>query len=195
VVGALDRLGADRTRVEVVPARNHREASGLAPYVNMARGWNRQLDMERARLFYDGSFSAATYRQWLDRWAVGYVVLPLGRPDGYAKVEARLIREDRPDWLEPVWQDEHWQVFRVRDAVPLVSGSASVVSTSSADVVVRMPGAGTTTVRVAHSPWLHVDGGGCLAPEGEFTRLTVSAPGEYRISSEYGPASRPGSRC
>lgn len=195
VVRALDRLGADRTRVEVVPARNHREASGLAPHVNMARGWNRQLDMERARLFYDGSFSATTYRAWLDRWAVGYVVLPLGRPDGYAKAEARLIREERPEWLEPVWQDAHWRVYRVRDAVPLVSGPASVVSTSSADIVVRVPRAGTTTVRVAHSPWLRVDGGGCLAAQGEFTRLTVSAPGDYRLSSEYGPSAQPGSRC
>ncbi|MET9967608.1 hypothetical protein ABZZ80_17190 [Streptomyces sp. NPDC006356] len=195
VVRALDRLGADRTRVEVVPARNHREASGLAPHVNMARGWNRQLDMERARLFYDGSFSAATYRAWLDRWAVGYVVLPLGKPDGYAKIEARLIREDRPEWLEPVWQDAHWRVYRVRDAVPLVSDPASVVSSSSADVVVRMPRAGTTTVRVAHSPWLRVDGGGCLTPQGEFTRLTVSAPGDYRLSSEYGPSPEPDSRC
>ena len=195
VVRALDRLGADRTRVEVVPARNHREASGLAPHVNMARGWNRQLDMERARLFYDGSFSAATYRKWLDRWAVGFVVLPMGKPDGYAKVEARLIRDQRPDWLEPVWQDAHWRVYRVRDAVPLVSAPASVVSTSSADVVVRMARAGTATVRVAHSPWLHVDGGGCLAPDGEFTRLTVSAPGEYRISSEYGPSPEPAAHC
>ncbi|WP_374202064.1 hypothetical protein [Streptomyces sp. AC550_RSS872] len=195
VVRALDRLGADRTRVEVVPARNHREASGLAPYVNMARGWNRQLDMERARLFYDGSFSATTYRAWLDRWAVGYVVLPLGRPDGYAKVEARLIREDRPEWLEPVWQDAHWRVYRVRDAVPLVSAPATVVSTSSADLVVRLPRAGTTTVRIAHSPWLRVDGGGCLAPRGEFTRLSVSAPGDYRISSEYRPSAGSGSHC
>ncbi|WP_407699617.1 hypothetical protein [Streptomyces ferrugineus] len=195
VVRALDRLGADRTRVEVVPARNHREASGLAPHVNMARGWNRQLDMERARLFYDGSFSATTYRRWLDRWAVGYVVLPLGRPDGYAKVEARLIREHRPEWLEPVWQDAHWRVYRVRDARPLVSEPASVVSTSSADVVVRMPRAGAVTVRVAHSPWLHVDGGGCLTPDGEFTRLTATAAGEYRISSEYGPSAKPKRRC
>ncbi|MGI5375053.1 hypothetical protein ACQEV2_12550 [Streptomyces sp. CA-251387] len=195
VVRALDRLGADRTRVEVVPARNHREASGLAPHVNMARGWNRQLDMERARLFYDGSFDAATYRTWLDRWAVGFVVLPMGKPDGYAKDEARLIRDHRPDWLVPVWRDAHWRVYRVRDAVPLVSEPASVVSTSSADVVVRMARAGTATVRVAHSPWLHVDGGGCLTPEGEFTRLTVSAPGEYRISSEYGPSPDPGRHC
>ncbi|MFE6171818.1 glycosyltransferase family 87 protein [Streptomyces sp. NPDC056464] len=195
VVRALDHLGADRTRVEVVPARNHREASGLAPHVNMARGWNRQLDMERARLFYDGSFSATTYRQWLDRWAVGYVVLPLGKPDGYAEVEARLIRDHRPEWLEPVWQDAHWRVYRVRDARPLVSEPASVVSTSSADVVVRMARAGTATVRVAYSPWLRADGGGCLAAKGEFTELSVSAPGEYRISSEYGPSPEPGSHC
>ncbi|MFE5188209.1 hypothetical protein [Streptomyces sp. NPDC056628] len=195
VVRALEDLGAGRTRVEVVPARNHREASGLAPYVNMARGWNRQLDMERARLFYDGSFSAGTYRAWLDHWAVGFVVLPLGKPDGYAEDEARLIREDRPDWLEPVWRDAHWRVFRVRDAVPLVSAPGRVVSTSGADLVVRMPRAGGATVRVAHSPWLRVDGAGCLAPSGEFTRLTVSAPGEYRISSEYGPSPRPADRC
>ncbi len=195
VVRALDRLGADRTRVEVVPARNHREASGLAPHVNMARGWNRQLDMERARLFYDGSFSAATYRAWLDRWAVGFVVLPLGKPDGYAEAEAQLVRENRPEWLEPVWQDAHWKVFKVRDAQPLVSGPATVESTSSADVVVRMSRAGSAIVRIAYSQWLRTDGGGCLKPQGEFTRLTVSAPGAYRISSEYGPSPEPGSRC
>lgn len=195
VVRALDRLGADRTRVEVVPARNHREASGLAPHINMARGWNRQLDMERARLFYDGSFSPATYRAWLDRWAVGFVVLPLGKPDGYAEAEARLVRDQRPEWLEPVWQDTHWRVFRVRDAVPLASEPASVVTTSSTEIVVRMSRPGTATVRVAYSPWLHADGGGCLAPQGEFTRLTVQAPGEYRISSEYGPSPEPESRC
>ena len=101
VVAALERLGADRTRVEVVPARDHREASTLAPYVNMARGWNRQLDVERGRLFYDGSFSAVAYREWLRRSAVGLVVLHDGRPDGPAEREAALVREG-PDFLEPV---------------------------------------------------------------------------------------------
>ena len=131
VVTALDRLGADRTRVEVVPARNHREATALAPHVNLARGWNRQLDIERGRLFYDGTFSAATYRAWLDHWAVGLVVLPGGKPDGFAEEEARLVQHP-PAWLEPVWSDAHWQVFRVRDAAPLVSAPASVVRTTSA---------------------------------------------------------------
>ncbi|WP_345963524.1 hypothetical protein ABDE16_25440 [Streptomyces sp. BRB040] len=196
VVAALEGLGADRTRVEVVPARNHREATLLAPHVNMARGWNRQLDVERGRLFYDGSFSAATYREWLDRWAVGFVVAPLGKPDGPARAEAKLVRdpERRPEWLEPVWRDAHWQVYRVRDAVPLVSAPGTVVSTGPADLVLRVARPGAVTVRVAWSPWLRSDGG-CLAQEGEFTRLTVDEPGEYRISSRYGPSPGSGGRC
>ncbi|MER6123773.1 hypothetical protein ABT173_14150 [Streptomyces sp. NPDC001795] len=190
VIRALDGLGADRTRVEVVPARNHREATELAPHVNMARGWNRQLDVERGRLFYDGTFSAATYRRWLDRWAVGLVVLPLGRPDGPAEAEAHLVRDRRPDWLEPVWQDAYWRVYRVRHAVPLVSAPATVLRTTSAEMDVRVPHPGPVTVRVAYSPWLRAEGG-CLTREGEFTRLTVTAPGTYRISSEYGPSPAP----
>ncbi|KPI14438.1 hypothetical protein OK074_8643 [Actinobacteria bacterium OK074] len=194
VVRALERLGADRTRVEAVPAQNHREAVVLTPYVNLARGWNRQLDMERARLFYDGTFSAATYRAWLDHWAVGFVVLPDGRADSYALAEDDLVRHHRPGWLEPVWHDANWQVFRVRDAVPLVSPPASAVRTTGAEMDVRLPRPGAVTVRIAYSPWLHVSGG-CLseAPDGEFTRLTVSAPGVYRISSEYGPSPAPAS--
>ncbi|MEV6119708.1 hypothetical protein AB0M23_04125 [Streptomyces sp. NPDC052077] len=196
VVRELERLGSDRTRVEVVPARNHREAVTLAPHVNMARGWNRQLDMERARLFYDGSFSAASYRAWLDRWAVGYVVLPLARPDGYAEEEARLVGDAalRPDWLEPVWKDRNWRVYRVRDAVPLVSAPGTLVRSDGAELVVRMERPGAATVRVAWSPWLRTDGG-CLAREGEFARLTVPAAGEYRISSRYGLPNAPGNRC
>ncbi|MPY64392.1 glycosyltransferase family 87 protein [Streptomyces spongiae] len=194
VVQALKRAGADRTRVEVVPARNHREATALAPHVNMARGWNRQLDMERGRLFYDGTFSEDTYRAWLDRWAVGFVVLPLGKPDGYAEDEARLVREHRPDWLEPVWRDAHWRVYRVRGAVPLVSAPGTVVGTTSAEVDLRVPGPGSVTVRVAYSPWLRADGG-CLTRDGEFTRLTVTEPGAYRISSEYGPSPSSPARC
>ncbi|MFJ8652378.1 hypothetical protein ACIRNU_08545 [Streptomyces rochei] len=196
VVRALEGLGADRTRVEVVPARDHREAAALAPHVHLARGWNRQLDVERGRLFYDGTFSPATYRDWLDRWAVGFVVLPSAKPDGPAEAEAALVRDPdlRPGWLEPVWQDEHWRIFRVRDAVPLVSEPGTVVAATGAELVLRVDRPGSVTVRVAWSPWLRTDGG-CLARDGEFTRLTVEAPGEYRLSSRYGPSPGAGSRC
>ncbi|MFE0171908.1 glycosyltransferase family 87 protein [Streptomyces sp. NPDC059002] len=193
VVRELERLGADRGRVEVVPARNHREATALAPYVNMARGWNRQLDIERGRLFYDGTFSAATYRAWLDRWAVGYVVLPSGRPDGPAEDEAALVTSE-PDWLQPLWKDAHWRIYRVRNSVPLVSEPASVVRSTGSDVVVRVPKRGSVTVRLVYSPWLRAEGA-CLKRHGEFTRLSVPAPGTYKISSGYGPSPRRPSTC
>lgn len=183
VVRALDRLGAGRARVEAVPTDDHREAAVLSPYVNLARGWNTQLDMQRGRFFYDGTFSPAKYRAWLDRWAVGFVVLPGAEPDRYGEAEAALVRSG-PAWLEPVWRDTHWRVYRVRDARPLVSAPARVVRTSDAELSVRMPGSGSVTVRIAYSPWLRVEGG-CLSEQGEFTRLTVPEAGVYRIGSAY----------
>lgn len=84
LVNQLQVVGAEKGRVEVVPARSHREASALAPYVNLARGWNRQADMERNPLFYDDTLNSANYHEWLQRWAVHYVVVPKGSPTGTA---------------------------------------------------------------------------------------------------------------
>ncbi|MFI0242739.1 hypothetical protein [Streptomyces sp. NPDC016845] len=203
VVSELERLGAERTRVEVVPARDHREAAILAPYINMARGWNRQADVERGRLFYggregtdvpEGSFTSASYRAWLSYWAVGYVVLPKGAPDGPAKLEHALVRSE-PPYLKLLWHDANWQIYGVRDAVPLVDPPATVTGSDGANLVVSMPQAGSVTVRIAYSPWLWADTG-CLAPSGEFTRLTVEKPGKVRITSAYrGPSGRKTPRC
>ncbi|MEU6355278.1 hypothetical protein ABZ896_39220 [Streptomyces sp. NPDC047072] len=192
VVQALDRLGADRGRVEVVPAHDHRDAAVLSPYVNMARGWNTQLDRERGALFYDGTFSERTYRAWLDRWAVGFVVVPATEPDRYGEAEARLLHEG-PGWLEPVWKDAYWRLYRVRDAVPLASAPATVVRTSPAELDLHIPRTGSVLVRVAYSPWLHADGA-CVSREGEFTRVTVDGPGVYRLGSDYRTAAS-GTRC
>ncbi|WP_415950609.1 hypothetical protein [Streptomyces sp. KLOTTS4A1] len=190
---ALDRLGADRTRVEVVPARDHREASLLAGHVNLAKGWNRQADVQRGPLFYDGypgagvpdgAFSPEAYKAWLDKWSVGLVVLHDGRPDGPAEREAALVR-DEPAFLEPVWHDAHWRVYRVRDAQPLVSAPAEVIRSDQTSLVVRAETAGPVRVKLAYSPWLTTSGG-CLARDGEFVRLEADGPGEYRISSTYG---------
>lgn len=183
VITALDRLRAGHTRVEVVPARNHREAYLLAPHINMARGWNRQLDVERGRLFYDGNFSAQKYRAWLDRWAVGLVVLPAGQPDGSATAENALVRNP-PGWLKPVWRDNGWAIYRVQDAVPLVSAPATELGGNDAELIVRMPSAGTATVRIAYSPWLSAPGA-CIDRAGDWTRLTVHRRGNYRLGSAY----------
>ncbi|MEU0812350.1 hypothetical protein [Streptomyces sp. NPDC005970] len=184
VLTALDRLGADRTRVEVVPAVNHRETTVLGPHINLARGWNRQVDVERGDLFYKNRFSSAKYRAWLNDWAVGYVVLPEGEPDWAAKDEAELVRNE-PDWLKPVWRDSHWRIYEVKGAKPMISGAgAKVVSSDNATVTLQARDSGTVSLRIAYSPWLRVNEG-CLERDGEWTRLKVPAAGQYKISSSY----------
>ncbi|MEU0742372.1 MFS transporter [Streptomyces sp. NPDC006134] len=149
----LQKAGADRGRVEVVPASSHREASALAPYVNLARGWNRQADMGRNPLFYDGTLDARTYRAWLDRWAVHHVVLPADEPDSGGERERELVRGGLP-YLRPVWSDDHWQLFAVTDPAPLAEPHASVVRTAQDEVTLKVTEAGTIRVRIPYSPWL-----------------------------------------
>ncbi|WP_267245643.1 hypothetical protein [Streptomyces sp. PR69] len=184
VTEELRRLGAHRSRIEVVPARDHRESWLLARRFQLARGWNRQLDVERARLFYDGTLDARTYRAWLDRWAVGHVVLHTGRPDGPAAAEAALIAT-RPPWLRQVWHDDHWTVFAVDGATPLADGSGRIVRAAPAEVVLTVDRPGPVTVRVRHSPWLRADNGAAVRADGEWTRLTAPRAGRYRLWAPY----------
>ncbi|MFD5424803.1 MFS transporter [Streptomyces sp. NPDC127084] len=185
-------------RVEVVPQRSHREASALAPYVNLARGWNRQADMKRNALFYDGTLSAPGYRAWLDRWAVRYVVLPKGgRPDVGAEEEAALVSAGLP-YLTEVWSDADWRLYRVTDPAPLAGPSASVIRAGESGTVLTVRTAGQVRLRIPWSPWLALvdaDGrrlagparrDGCLAEADGWTRLTAPKPGVYRIAAPYG---------
>lgn len=186
LVGELHRLDADRGRVEVVSAQTHFEAAGLSPYVNLARGWNRQVDVERNPLFYKGTLTPAAYHGWLRRWAVGYVVLPKAPPDNAAVAEAKLVAEGQP-WLRPVWRDPHWSVYRVSDPLPLAAAPSQVVQAGASVLSVRVPQAGPIMVRVAWSPWLEVlsDTGGCLEQDGQWTLLRADGPGVYRIGARY----------
>lgn len=154
LVRQLERRHAADARVEVVPAASHREASALAPHVNLARGWNRQADAERNPVFYtEGRLTPHTYRAWLHRWAVQYVVLSAGAPDQAGRAEAALVAGGLP-YLKQVWSDGHFQLYEVRNPTPLVDPPAVVTSFNAAEVVMFMPRAGTVRVRVPDSPWL-----------------------------------------
>ncbi|WP_455351194.1 MFS transporter [Streptomyces sp. SYSU K217416] len=154
LVNQLQQVGADRGRVEVVPASSHREASALAPYVNLARGWNRQADMERNPLFYDDTLNADNYREWLDRWAVHFVVLPEGTPDSSgAEQETLLVRAGQP-YLKRVWGDANWQLFRVEDPTPLADPPATVDRAGAGGLTIRVKSQGRVLIRVPYSPWL-----------------------------------------
>ncbi|WP_030576808.1 membrane protein [Streptomyces anulatus] len=154
LVNQLQQVEAERGRVEVVPASSHREASALAPYVNLARGWNRQADMERNPLFYDDTLDPVNYREWLDRWAVHYVVLPKDRPDSSGAVqEAELVEQGQP-YLREIWGDENWKLFRVLDPVPLADPPATVERAGAGDLTITVKSAGRVLIRVPYSRWL-----------------------------------------
>ncbi|MFD9500466.1 MFS transporter [Streptomyces sp. NPDC060035] len=156
LVNQLQKAGAERGRVEVVPASSHREASALAPYVNLARGWIRQADMERNPLFYDDTLNAVNYREWLDRWAVHYVVLPTGKPDSSGALqETELVRKGQP-YLKAVWSDANWKLFRVLDPVPLADPPATVERAGPDELTIRVQSAGRVLIRIPYSRWLAV---------------------------------------
>lgn len=154
LIEELESRDADLARVEVVPSRSHREASALAPYVNLARGWNRQADAEENPIFYDDELLTATsYREWLDRWAVHYVVLPDGALDDAAQKEAELIAVGL-SYLEGVWSNADWTLYQVKAPTPLAGPPAIVTQFDATEVVLSVTAPGTVLVRIPYSPWL-----------------------------------------
>ncbi|MFF3503766.1 MFS transporter [Streptomyces sp. NPDC003247] len=154
LVNELQEVGAEKGRVEVVPARSHREASALAPYVNLARGWNRQADMERNPLFYDDTLNSANYHEWLQRWAVHFVVVPKDEPDGDGgQRERELVQRGLP-YLKQIWGDANWQLFRVTDPAPLAEPNAVVDRAAQGEMTIEVRKAGRVLIRIPYSPWL-----------------------------------------
>lgn len=186
LVAQLKKAGAERGRVEVVPASSHRESSAFPSYVNLARGWNRQADLERNPVFYDDTLTADSYRAWLERWAVHYVVLPADKPDSGGEAEAKLVREGLP-YLQQVWGDVNWQLFKVHEPTELVAGQATVVRASADRLVIDVKRAGRVLVRIPHSPWLGlVDAAGKpVAPPEETFASKARSRGGSTLPKQY----------
>ncbi|GAA1248904.1 hypothetical protein GCM10009665_44710 [Kitasatospora nipponensis] len=187
LIAELDRLHADRARIEAVPMLNHWESWGLVRAAELARGWNRQLDVQRNPFFYDHTLDPTNYHDWLRRWSVAYVALPTGPVDSGGVEEAALLRTAPPDYLQEVWRDDNWRLFRFTDAVPLAAAPVTVERAGSAEVVLTVPTAGPVDVRIPWSPWLtaHGPAGACLTRDGDWIRLTAPTPGTYRIGTGY----------
>ncbi|GAA1947827.1 MFS transporter [Kitasatospora viridis] len=190
LIDELKSLGGERTRVEVVPLSSHWEASGVAPYVNLARGWNRQADTTRNPLFYTDHLTADQYHDWLREWGVGYVALSDAKPDDAAVQEAELVRSGQP-YLRQVWQYGSWTVYQVADPTPLADPPAVVEKADAASLTVSVPAAGEVRLKLPYSPWLGLAGHtddqhGCLAQSGDWTVLHATAPGTYQVTGNYG---------
>ncbi|GAA0927402.1 MFS transporter [Streptomyces thermoalcalitolerans] len=169
LVNQLQLVGAEKGRVEVVPARSHREASALAPYVNLARGWNRQADRERNPIFYDGTLNATNYHEWLRRWAVHYVVLPKDAPDGDGGEKERALVQKGMPYLKQIWGDANWQLFEVVDPTPLAEPHATVIRAEQGAMTLQVHKPGRVLIRIPYSPWLSLvdENGKSLEPPQE----------------------------
>jgi hypothetical protein len=181
-------------RAEVVPLRDHGEASNIAPYVPLARGWSRQVDTGRNLLFYQGALSAEEYRTWLIDNAVDYVALaPNAKPDRAGRNERALLLVGKVRGLQRVWSDDNWVVWQFERPRPIASKPVQVLDTDRTRIFLESPKAAYVDLVVRWSRWLSVTGPACLEKHGSWTRIRFSGPGRAVVSSKL--AFRPHGHC
>jgi hypothetical protein len=180
-------------RVEVAFTQNHWEVAYLAPVVQLARGWERQMDEKANPLFYDGvTLTPASYHRWLRRNAVRWVALPEAPLDYSGVAEARLIAQD-PPYLRLAHTSPGWRIYEVRDAEPPASGGARVTAAGpdGFDVVASKP----TVVRQRYTPYWR-SAGGCVTRAADgWTKVSPSGKGAVEVRARFGLGGRGPNGC
>ena len=194
LIAQLERRGPVG-RVEVVPLRDHWESTYVADVVPIARGWERQVDVDRNALFYDDTLAPDTYLSWLYENAVSYVAVPRGetRLDPAGREEAALI-EANLSYLREEWVNSDWSLYRVVGGPSIVPYPARLESSGATGVKFTSPVATDLTVRVRWSPWLVLRGPeGCLEPDGTWVKVRLNRAGSYFLTGTFDQPWR--SRC
>jgi hypothetical protein len=188
----LSQHGAERERIEVPYTFNHWETAYLAPEFPLARGWLRQADVSRNRLFYDGNLTSDQYRRWLHENGVRWVALPDSKLDYSAEREAAIVRSE-PAYLQLGATTSHWRIYAVRDAAPMLQpgagarGRLTSLGPESFSLQVTTPG--DFVLRTRATPyWRLASGGGCLGRAGDWTLVRAAQPGLFRITTRFSPA-------
>lgn len=183
-------------RVEVVPTESFGQADRLALEINIARGWETQLDRALNPEFYD-HLTAATYHEWLLRNSVSLVALPTSGVQPSSDNERSVIRS-APDYLDLVWSTPDWRVFRVTDAAPLADNGTTIKAVGTQTLTIEASRTGTTTVRFRYSRWFRVTtGSACIesSPDG-WLSLRVDSPGTIVLDASFSLANAVSvSRC
>jgi hypothetical protein len=171
-------------RVEVAFTENHWEVAYLAPVVQLARGWERQMDEKSNPIFYAApALTSSAYHRWLRRNAVRWVALPDAPLDYSARAEARIIASD-PSYLQLVRSSPGWRIYEVRDTDPPASDGARVTAAgpNGFDVVASRP----TVVRQRYTPYWS-SAGACVSPTPDgWTRVAPTRGGAVRVRARFG---------
>ena len=193
----LERLEAEQARrgplrLEVPFTENHWEARWIPLRVPLARGWQRQLDVERNPLFYDGRLTPGRLRRWLEDEAVAFVAVPRVDLDRAGRAEAALVTAGRVRGLRLVWRSADWRLYVVDGARPLAApGPAGAVITALTpdEIRLRVRRAGDVRLAVRFTPyWRLARGSGCVARTADDrTLLRLRAGGEVRVVTTFAP--------
>jgi hypothetical protein len=110
---------------------------------------------------------------------VSYVALHEAEPDYLAADEAELIATGLP-YLQPVWSNDDWRLYRVRDPQPV---GASALGVDWFEV--EAPAAGAVEVRVRFTSMWSVTGGAACVSEGEegWTTVDPESAGTVRVQA------------
>jgi hypothetical protein len=183
LIGRLDRIAnLQDYRVEVVPDGTHVAAYALLGHAQLARGYETQTDNQLDAVLFSPSLSATTFKIWLDNNAVGYVAID--KQTLRSGAEDQLVRTHTPAYLQLVWSDAHWRLYRVATPTPIVAAPAHVAAADQGHLTIRTPQAGTLALRVHWSRFLTVQGppGARVQSDGQgWTRLIAPRPGRYVV--------------
>jgi hypothetical protein len=189
LVDWLEEHSAHRERIEIPQTFNHWETAYVSPRFSLARGWLRQLDLERNRIFYQGEPTQASYRGWLLEQGIRYVAASDARLDYSAQDEDALVRAE-PPYLRLRARLPHWRIYEVVDATPLLSpmgiGRASLAGLTPESFDLSVERAGRFVVRVRHTPYWDGGSGVCVGEAGDWTLVRVSGPGMVRVRTRFG---------
>lgn len=184
----LDAHARPVGRVEVPLTTGRWETDYLAAKVPLARGWERQVDLAYNRVLYNPKLTASAYHQWLRDNGVRWVALPDVSLDSSEAGEQALLTGPEMSFLRPVWHNEHWQLWELRDPTPLTRGPVTLLSLDVSKVNLQATGAGTSTLLVRWTRfWLVTAGVACVAPTPDgWTQVRSFGPGPITISAQVG---------
>jgi hypothetical protein len=170
-------------RLEIPFTHDHWEVSLVAPHFPLARGWERQTDLEYDKTLYS-TLTPARYHRWLQDTAVGLVALPDVELDTGGIPEGQLLRHP-PSYLKLVWHNEHWKVWRVVDARPLATGPAIIRRIGPSSFEAEFTAPGTVVIRIrASSLWEVSQGRACVsATKSGWLTVTSTHPGPVEVSA------------
>jgi hypothetical protein len=175
-------------RVEIPFTQGHWETDYVAPEFLLARGWERQLDIDYNGLFYAGHLTAAGYERWLRELAVHYVAVADAPADYSARAEIALIDHGLP-YLRLVDRTAHWRIYSFTHVTPIAQGTGRVTGVGPDSVTLDIRRPGRTYVRVRYSPYWQLSGvPGCVEPAGNthtFTVVRTTGSGHARLTQDF----------